>query len=142
MGMAGKYPSGYECNMMGGGGQDHATGSAASAYVYSNWPENVQIIFSGFEVGVEVHTGGPIYDCVPDTNPIKTAFADYVGYGNTRNSWDPLTTLVAVRGPEAAACSFCSNCEGRVAVDGTSGNNSWISGPASNQTYLVLNDAQ
>lgn len=137
--MAGQYPSGSECNMEGGGGQDHATGSAASYYVYSHWPSSVPIIFSGGEVGSNVHTGGPIYNCMPNTNPIKLAFTDYVGYGNTRPSWDPLTTLIAVRGVKAGGCSLCTNCDGKNSVD-KNGGNKWISGQPSNQSYLILDD--
>lgn len=139
--MAGSYPSGSECNMMGGGGADHATGAAASAYVYSHWPSSVKVLFSGFEVGIKVLTGAPIYDCAPPSSPIRQAFIDFVGYGNTRPSWDPLTTLVAVRGSAAAACSECSDCAGKNSVDPISGKNTWLPGQPTNQTYLILNDA-
>lgn len=126
--------------MMGGGGQDHAVGAAASAYVYSNWPPSVKIIFSGFEVGVEVYTGGPLKDCQPSTSPVRQSFADAMGPGNSRCSWDPLTTVVAVRGAESMGTSECTNCDGKNQVDGSSGQNQWIDGPFVNQTYLVLHD--
>lgn len=132
---------GVSCNLSGGVGSDHAAGTASSVYAFTHWPASVQIVFSGFEVGVKVHTGGPIYDCVPESNPARQAFIDFVGYGNTRPSWDPLTTMASVLGPEAVGTSFCSDCDGTISVDPVLGSNAWVRGPPSNQTYLVLNNA-
>ena len=39
----------------------------------------------------------------------------------SRFSWDPLTTLVAVRGPQAVGTEFCSNCDGRNVIDADTG---------------------
>lgn len=116
--------------------------AAASAYVFSHWPASVKIIFSGVEVGEKVFTAGPIYDCVPASNPARLALIDYVGYGNTRPSWDPLTTVVAVRGAASMSCSECTDCDGTNSVDAATGHNTWVPGPPSNQTYLVLHDAE
>lgn len=116
--------------------------AAASAYVFSHWPASVKIIFSGGELGSQVQTAGPIYDCAPVSNPARLALIDYVGYGNTRPSWDPLTTVVAVLGAASMGCSECTDCDGTNSVDGATGHNTWVSGPPSNQTYLVLHDAQ
>ena len=59
-----------------------------------------------------------------------------------RWSFDPLTTLVAVRGASISSTGVaeCSGCTGINNVSG--GNNNWVSKPSSNQTYLVLRDAQ
>lgn len=61
----------------------------------------------------------------------------------SRCSWDPLTTLVAVRGIEGVpSVAACTNCDGANKIDAASGNNEWVSGAnKSNQTYLVLKDA-
>jgi hypothetical protein len=51
--MGGRYtePVAVECNLAGGGGDDHRTGAADSAYVYSHWPPNVRLLFDGFNMG-------------------------------------------------------------------------------------------
>ena len=57
---------------------------------------------------------GPSHDYI--------VMADVVmAYG--RYSWDPLTTLVAVRGAHAAGCEECSECAGHNTVNATSGDN-------------------
>ena len=76
------------------------------------------------------------------TVPECQAMINYEGGPNkSRFSWDPLTTLVAVRGAEAVGTTECTNCAGKNVVDGKSGNNEWVPGPAANQTYLLLKDA-
>lgn len=58
--MGGKYPTsegqGAECNFCGGGRSesDAATSSAATAFVVQNMPRSVELVFSGFELGVQV----------------------------------------------------------------------------------------
>ena len=55
-------PLAVECNFAAGGGDDHPTGAADSAYVYSHWPPNVRLLFDGFNLGAAVHTGAPLGD--------------------------------------------------------------------------------
>jgi hypothetical protein len=120
--MGGRYtePLAVECNLAGGGGDDHATGAADSAYVYSHWPATVKLLFSGFNMGAAVHTGGPLGKCAPINNPCRQAFLDTVGYGGTRDSFDPLTTLIAIRGIEAVGVRE-STINGRNFVNATTG---------------------
>lgn len=63
------------------------------------------------------------------------------GPNKSRYSWDPLTTLVAVRSivgvPPVRAC----DCGGVNIIDPETGENKWLPGPATNQTYLILIDA-
>ena len=53
-----------------------------------------------------------------------------------------LTTLVAVRGASRAGLGVaeCANCSGANQVD-PDGSNRWVRGAATNQSYLVLDDA-
>ena len=136
--MGGRYtePMAVECNLAGGGGDDHKTGAADSAYVYSHWPPTVRLLFDGFNMGAAVHTGAPLGDCTPIGNPCRQAFLDTVGYGGTRDSFDPLTTLIAVRGLEAVGMSE-STIDGTNFVNGTTGANHWVPGPKSNQSYVL-----
>jgi len=145
--MGGKYPSsngGSECNFCGcawASGSDAETAASATAYVVANMPPEVEVLYSGFEIGIEVQSGGTLSSCAAEDNPCRRAFEDYEGGPNlSRYSWDPLSTLAVVRGVESASCAL-SGDDGLNTVDASSGNNEWISGPATNQTYLVLTDA-
>ena len=160
--MGGTYPlGGGECNLEGGGDQgfglhNHEVASAASSYVAAHWPSESSIIWSGSEVGVLVQSGGKGFQsrcpsvADPRTNPCAAAIIAYEGGPNkSRFSWDPLTTLVAVRSiagvPSVAACT---ECNGVNVIDATTGHNRWQrqkkpAGSAnSNQTYLVLRDGK
>ena len=57
---------------------------------------------------------------------------DHSGAGNDRSSWDPATTLLAVRG----AGEFYSQVYGTNIVDPATGNNRWVNG-SSKQSYVV-----
>jgi inosine-uridine nucleoside N-ribohydrolase len=143
--MGGQYPSGKECNLMGGGSNEHnhLVASAASSYVAAHWP--TKIVWSGARMGVVQSGGAGFQKCAVATtaNPIRAAMISYEhGPNRSRCSWDPLTTLVAVRGAAAASCAECTNCDGRNVIDPNTGENKWVSGPNANQTYLLLNDAK
>eukprot|EP00658_Telonema_sp_P-2_P049588 TRINITY_DN3772_c0_g1_i1.p1 TRINITY_DN3772_c0_g1~~TRINITY_DN3772_c0_g1_i1.p1 ORF type:complete len:259 (-),score=29.92 TRINITY_DN3772_c0_g1_i1:289-1065(-) len=145
--MGGKYPSGLECNLEGGKSNlhNHLVAAQSSAYVAAHWPPESKIMWSGAEVGVRVLTGGFEFQrCVPaaELNPVRAAMVNFTGGPNrARFSWDPLTTLAAVRGAGAVGCTECSDCDGHNYVDPTTGANKWITGRKMNQTYLVLRDA-
>ena len=92
------------------------------------------------QVGLRVLHGAALTTCASDDNPARTAYLDYLqGPFRARFSWDPLTTMVAVRGiagvPPIAACT---QCDGVNVIDAGSGNNEWVLGGRSHQTYLVL----
>ena len=154
--MAGTYPSSgiilSECNMSGGlpwplsNWHNKHVGSKAASYVSENWPTESKILWSGSEVGVRVVTGGPEFqncDVATNGNPVLVALVTYMGGPDKgRFSWDPLTTLIAVRGTAGGGCAECVNCDGRNSVNSFTGGNKWNLGPESNQTYLVLQDAE
>ena len=149
--MGGKYPSSVksaECNLCGcyngASTASAATAGAASAYVFANLPPSVQIIFSGYDVGLNVQSGGRLSTCTPASNPCRAAFIDYEGApGKSRYSWDPLTTLLAVRGVvPSIGIAPCTDCAGvnHVTADG---NNNWVPSPTStNQSFIVLVDGK
>lgn len=148
--MGGKYPqsngTGFaECNFAGGLGREHedrGAGAAASGYVVSQLPPQTRVVFVGFGVGRSVKTGGVLTRCAPAGNPCRAAFINDEGRGGTRSSWDPLATLIAVRGiATAGACAACAGCDGRNSVCPETGHNWWIAGPRTNQTYVVLRNA-
>jgi inosine-uridine nucleoside N-ribohydrolase len=91
--MAGKFPSGYEFNVM--------KDAAASKNVYEHW--GTPIILSGFEIGEKINVGIPLINAASITNsPVKDVFRisipkaaeDSVG----RKSWDETAVLVAIKG--------------------------------------------
>ena len=105
-------------------------------------PRSVRLVFSGFEVGSKVHTAAPLSSCATDANPCRRAYIDLAGKGNNHDSWDPLTTLYAVRGAQAVGCTETSLSLGHNVVNGTTGANHWSAPGDRNQQYLLLNDAQ
>lgn len=75
--------------------------AAASVTAFSNWPTS--IIFSGFEIGMPIHTGLPlVHNTAIVHSPVKDVFARCTMLNandkNGRNSWDETAVLVAVRG--------------------------------------------
>ncbi|MDB5209392.1 MAG: nucleoside hydrolase, partial [Sediminibacterium sp.] len=76
--------------------------SVASKTTFDNWP--TPIIFSGFEIGVKIHTGLPIVNSVITHSPVKDVFSVSIPLDpkdkNGRMSWDETAVLVAVRGYE------------------------------------------
>ncbi|KAK3334063.1 inosine/uridine-preferring nucleoside hydrolase [Cercophora scortea] len=86
--MGGEYPSGYEWNFWG-------DNSSLAAHAVHNW--NSPIVFSGFELGVDVLSGGKLMAEGPANDPLRAAYF-YYSYNTTRSSFDPLTMLYAMEG--------------------------------------------
>jgi pyrimidine-specific ribonucleoside hydrolase len=115
--MAGKFPAGSEFNV--------DRDIPASKKVISDWP--TQIIFSGFEIGVEILTGLPlIHNNSIQNSPVKEVFALSIPFDpqdkNGRMSWDETAVLVAVRGWE----KYYTLNAGRFIIN-NDGSNSWNS---------------
>ncbi len=91
--MAGKFPDGYEFNVM----ED----AAASQNVYSQW--ETPIIFSGFEIGEKIKVGIPlINNKIIYNSPVKDVFRISIPMAKEdsagRMSWDETAVLVAIKG--------------------------------------------
>ena len=67
----------------------------------SMMPPQVRMVFSGFEVGFGVMSGGALTSCAAEDNPCRKSYIDVVGTNHDRSSWDPLTLVAAVRGAAA-----------------------------------------
>ena len=135
-----------------------ATAAAASSYVAANTPPSVRVIYLGYSAGDSVRTGAVMETaaaCPAATadNPCRHALEDFhqqshsLGWGwgvGGRSSYDPLTTLFAVRGlsVEGMGLSECDNCDGTNSIDPANGRNQWVAGPPSNQSYVVLRNRQ
>jgi hypothetical protein len=118
--------------------------SAASAYVTQHWPGEVPMVFSGYELGVQIHTGTRLLngrDCPAsvEANPCKAAFADFsaVTKRTWRESWDSVTSLFAVRGLQ----DFEIAQSGHNVVNATDGSDVWsMNATGVRQSYLILNE--
>jgi inosine-uridine nucleoside N-ribohydrolase len=124
--MGGKFPSGYEFNVM--------KDAAASQNVYKNWP--TPVIFSGFEIGEKIKAGLPlIHNTAIKNDPVKDVFrisipmakADSAG----RMSWDETAVLVAIKGYS----KWYTLHKGRITV-ADDGKDTWDD-KGSGQAYLV-----
>eukprot|EP00038_Savillea_parva_P013240 m.209798 g.209798 ORF g.209798 m.209798 type:complete len:360 (-) comp24737_c0_seq1:118-1197(-) len=106
----------------------------STQFVVQHWPSSVPITFLGFEIGVKIGTGGVMTNHTPATNPCRQAYIDHSGAGNDRASWDPATTLYAVRGAEG----FYRQVFGHNIVNANGTNRFVASADASgSQSYLV-----
>ncbi|KAI1498832.1 nucleoside hydrolase [Biscogniauxia marginata] len=94
--MGGKYPSGWEFNF---GGSD----PESTYHVVNNWPRDVPITYSGFELSEKILSGDRLADQAPADSPVLAAYQWYVSRCSTiRESWDPVTTLYGILGLEEA----------------------------------------
>jgi hypothetical protein len=103
----------------------------ATVFAVENWPKPV--LFSGFEIGVSIHTGAKLA-LTSESNPIRRAYELAGGYvGSTRSSWDQTAVLAAIRDPQfywdLETTGYCS-----VAANGS---NQWYSSPDSDHSYLI-----
>jgi len=140
--MGGAYPGGQEFNFDCGeccmGDAHECWGTARQAV--DLLPREVKVVFSGQEVGAGIPSGSSLSHCAGDENPCRQAYIDYVGFGNTRSSWDPLTTLFAVRGASAVGCRE-EGYGGNNIVEEWGGNH-WEQGSETSMSYLVLEEEE
>ena len=104
--------------------------STAQAVV-QNWP--TPILFSGFEIGVDIMTGLRLYQETPVDNPVRKAYELFIGYEGSRHSWDLTAVLCGVRGTDGY---WDTQTEGTVVVDEL-GNNVWCPNTGGSHSYLV-----
>ena len=139
--MGGQYPSGYEFNF---GGED----PESTAYVVENWPSDVPITYSGFELGGNIFSGQNLAEHSPPDSPILAAYQWYVGRCSTiRESWDPLTTLYGILGLDGfeklgiKPPLVFANENGYNTITSANGSNAWVNDSSvTNQHYLRLAD--
>ena len=110
---------------------------AAAALICSTWPTPVR--FNG--EGGSTCSGQRVTYEMPEHNPLTMAYRHYpgVGFAGDRLSWDPITSLVAVRG---GAPWYKSVSGGVNVTDPTTGINTWQAGPDRGHSYLVLQSAK
>jgi len=123
--MAGRFPEGREFNIF--------MDSSASKYVYENWPG--EIIFTGFEIGSEIHTGLKLINSDIKNSPVKDVFRISIPLSaedkNGRMSWDETAVLIGVYGTER----FFDTVRGKIVVR-TDGSNTWENNSEGKQFYV------
>lgn len=125
--MAGKFPSGYEFNVI--------KDAAAANNVFQN--TGIQVIYSGFEIGEKIKVGLPlINDASIQNSPVKDVFRICIPQSkedaNGRMSWDETAVLVAIKGFAA----YYDLHTGKMAPLAADGKNSWDD-TGKGQAYLV-----
>jgi hypothetical protein len=119
--MAARFPSGREANIY------HDPAPAVKAV--KDWPG--EIIFSGWEIGQDVHTGGAVAG-LPASSPVRKAYELFNG-AKPHKSWDQTAVWYGIRG----ATNFWTLSErGTCEVDATGGN-TWRADPKARHRYLI-----
>jgi inosine-uridine nucleoside N-ribohydrolase len=107
--------------------------AASAKYTFDNWP--TPIVFSGFEIGVAIHTGLPITKTVMVNSPVKDVFAHCIPLdasdSDGRMSWDETAVLVAVQPLER----YFDTVSGAI-IGNANGTNNWDK-KGSKDKYLV-----
>lgn len=114
--MAGMFPQGREFNVF--------TDAASSAEVFRHWPGT--ILFTGFEIGNKIHTGGRTAQSEAENSPVQWAYEfcleTFEGKKvDGRPSWDQTAVLCAIR---PADKYFYVNGPGRFVME-DEGANHW-----------------
>ncbi len=110
----------------------------ATKYVMENWPENVPITISGFEIGVKIRSGKVYKDELPEC-PLRTGLESaWDALSKGRPSWDETSVIYAVRGLSFEGEEYWKKqSQGSVYVNDTTGSTTWMSAPDMNQSYLI-----
>jgi inosine-uridine nucleoside N-ribohydrolase len=121
--MGGRFPQGKEWNF--------EQAPAAAAKVMREWP--TPVVASGFEIGSKVLTGLRLHSETPEANPVRRAYALYIGKDKPRESWDQTALYAAVRGHEQL---WDLRINGAIGVDPATGSNTWSGSPSGQHAYL------
>ncbi|HIA46897.1 MAG TPA: hypothetical protein EYN96_02725 [Candidatus Hydrogenedentes bacterium] len=130
--MGGAFPMGWEYNF-GFGGAHRST-----KFVLDNWPENVPLVMSGVEIGLKIISGKVYKDELPES-PLRTGLENaWNALSAGRPSWDETSVLYAVRGASFQGEEYWKLVtDGSVAIDDSTGVNTWVRVPDRNQAYLI-----
>jgi inosine-uridine nucleoside N-ribohydrolase len=123
--MAGRFPEGREFNIF--------KDSTASKFVFENWPG--EVIFSGFEIGAQIHTGLKLIKSDIKNSPVKDVFRISIPLSEEdkggRMSWDETAVLIGVYGTDG----FFDTVRGQIIVN-ADGSNTWKDDTDGKQSYV------
>lgn len=126
--MGGQFPDSHAA----GPEYNWAADASAATQVVNSWPTSVPATFEGYEVGASVTTGAGLAQ-TPDANPVKAAYTQAIGAGNSMSSWDSIAMYYAGMGLDGL---FTNSQAGSVVVDSVGGD-TWSSTAKAGQHYLV-----
>jgi purine nucleosidase len=126
--MGGQFPKGLEANIR--------WDAAAAAEAINNWP--TEIIFSGWEIGRPIMTGGRLHE-LPPTSPVRRSYELFNNL-QPHHSWDQAATLYAVRGINGgpAADHWELSPPGRMIINPEDGGNTWESSPNGKHRHKLV----
>jgi inosine-uridine nucleoside N-ribohydrolase len=123
--MAGRFPEGKEFNIF--------KDSTASKFVFENWPG--EVIFTGFEIGAQIHTGLKLIKSDIKNSPVKDVFRISIPLSEEdkdgRMSWDETAVLIGVYGTDG----FFDTVRGQIIVN-PDGSNTWKNSTDGKQIYV------
>ena len=138
--MGGKYPEGREYNFYYGGVAPAAKG------VVENLPDEVSIVFSGYEIGERIIQGKNYRNQLPHC-PLRMALENAYNIplesannclNSGRDGWDETAVIYAVRGLSYKGTEYWKvQSKGSVLIDCCDGSNVWLPSPDKNQSYLI-----
>ncbi|MFP6584338.1 MAG: hypothetical protein VCD00_17525 [Candidatus Hydrogenedentota bacterium] len=130
--MGGSFPEGWEYNFC------YAGVGRCTKYVLENWPENVPIMISGFEIGEKIISGQVYKEDLPES-PLRTGLESaWNALNEGRPSWDETSIIYAVRGLSFQGEEYWKKqSDGSVYVDDATGITKWLPTPDSNHSYLI-----
>jgi len=130
--MGGKYPEGREYNFYFGG-----VGAAAKD-VAENWPDEVPIMFSGYEIGERIISGKNYKKQLPHCPLLLALKNAYDAISRGRESWDETAVIYGIRGLSYKGKEYWkTQSKGSVLIDCLDGSNKWLPSPDKNQSYLI-----
>ena len=129
--MGGKFPQGKEHNFFQGGA------GTITKYVTENLPDEVPVVFSGYEIGERIISGKKYKEQLP-ASPLRTALENnYNAINQGRHSWDETSVIYAIRGNVYQGKEYWKlQSQGSVLVN-EDGSNQWVPTPDKNQSYLI-----
>jgi hypothetical protein len=129
--MGGDYPSGTEFNFL----EDPAATQVINEIATTT--SSTPVIFTGYTLGNSVVTGGS-FVATASTSPIMFGYSKY---GYSRASWDVIAMFYAIYGSNYGGTSYFSYGAPGYNTVQSNGDNTWISGAATNEEYLVATAA-
>ncbi len=125
--MGGRFPEGREANLL--------WDAQASVEAIDNWP--TEIIFSGWEIGRDIYTGGRLVE-LPEDSPVRRSYQLFNNLQPHR-SWDQAALLYAARALDdgTAADYWELSAPGRIVIDREDGSNTWEDDPAGTHRHKL-----
>ncbi len=117
--MGGRFPSGREANIL--------WDARAAHDAIKDWP--TEIIFSGWEIGRDIYTGGQLAD-LPVDSPVRRSYQLFNNLQPHR-SWDQAALLYAARALDGGTAGdyWELSPPGHIVIDPDDGSNRWENDP-------------